>query len=109
MMVTACASTCCGLAEKSFSLILAGARPCIRLGMKGNRPTRRIQSLEGIVPASRHFWRCQPWLATPSRVLGVTARPTTVLISGRLRPEIKVVFILVLLYISMFAGAGAGL
>ena len=35
------------------------------------------------------------------------ARPTTVLISGRLRPEIKVVFILVLLYMSMFADADA--
>ena len=55
MMVTACASTCCGLAEKSFSLVLSGAGPCIRLGMKGNRPTRRIQRPEGIVPASRGF------------------------------------------------------
>src|SRR6478752_4004359 len=56
MMVTACASTCCGLAEKSFSLILPGAGPCIRLGMKGNRPAGRIQRPEGIVPASLRFW-----------------------------------------------------
>jgi hypothetical protein len=60
-MVTARASTCCGLPEKSFSLVLTGLGTCIRRGTKSNRPARRIQRLEGIVPGSRHLWRCQPW------------------------------------------------
>jgi hypothetical protein len=42
---------------------------------------------------------------SPSRVLGVTARRATVLISRRLRTEIEVVFIAGLRYKSMFAGA----
>jgi hypothetical protein len=32
---------------KSFSLILPGAGPCIRLGLKGNRPGRAEPAPEG--------------------------------------------------------------
>jgi hypothetical protein len=44
---------------------------------------------------------------SPSRVLGVTTRTMTVLISGRLRPETKVVLIPGLRDILMFAGGSA--
>src|SRR5689334_7489495 len=73
MMVTASASTCCGLAEKSFSLILSGTGPCIRLSLKGNGPTGRIQRPEGIVPASRDFWEVPVMAAR--RLLAYSALP----------------------------------
>jgi len=62
-----------GLAEKSFSLILPGAGPCIRPGWKGNERAGRIQRLEGIVPASRRFWEVPVMAAR--RLLAYSASP----------------------------------
>ena len=77
--------------------------------MKGSQPGGRTQRLQGIAPGSRHLRGASYGHPIPSRVLGVTVRPATVLISGRLRPAIKVAFLAGPRYILTFAGSSARL